>query len=96
MCDGRDENYLRYTIIGSSGRETGGHIDVGNAANCKTQLDLLVARRSKVSPNTLFAICDSNLHRFMVTASGELKELEFLGLYDYDKCMQQAKVINEN
>ena len=91
-----DSAYLKISVIGE---KTSGSASIylGSLDKCLEQATPLNKYKSKVYALMIAAVCDSAyLKRYGLYTSGELKEVDSVYMGSYDKCIIQAKQINEN
>ncbi len=71
---------------------------IGNDSQCNQQAAILSTNKSKIYSFAQAAVCDSYsyMKRYSLTQYGELKEISSTYMGDYQKCFDQAKIINQN
>ena len=91
-----DSSYLRTSVIGVSNKaELSTYI--GDLGRCQEQSGVLNQYKTKIYGLTLVAICDSSyLRRYKMLPAGTISEVDSTYMGDYNRCVTQAKLLNQN
>lgn len=97
LCD--DWGELKADFIAADGTVGQMKLDTGDTTpHCQPQAKVLQRNRARIAAFTQFAVCDNwgELYRYSVNENAKVVSLGHTRLTNFQACVGQANIINEN